>query len=48
MALALLDLSKPHIEIVNITSLNDSTTRVIWKVNGCHTINEARALFSLP
>lgn len=45
MALALLDLSKPHIEIVNITSLNDSTTRVIWKVNGCHTINEARARF---
>ena len=45
MALALLDLSKPHIEIVNITSLNDTTTRVTWKVNGCHTINEARARF---
>ena len=47
-ALALLDLSQPHIEIVNITSLNDTTTRVLWRVNGCHTINEARARYFLP
>lgn len=48
IALALLDLSQPHIEIVNITSLNETTTRVLWRVNGCHTINEARARYFLP
>ena len=41
-------MSKPHIEILNISSLNESTTRVTWKVNGCHTINEARARYFLP
>jgi hypothetical protein len=46
IALAMLDMSKPHIEIVNITN-DEALASVTWRVNGCHTIDEARARFYL-
>jgi hypothetical protein len=48
IALAMIDLSQPHIEIVNITSFNESMSQVTWRVNGCHTIDEARVRYFLP
>lgn len=47
IALALMDMSRPHIEIVSIKEVNESTTRLTWKVNGCHTIDEARLYYYL-
>jgi hypothetical protein len=48
IALALLDLSQPHVRVINITNINEDTERVFWVVDGCHRIDEARARFSLP
>lgn len=45
LALALIDLSLPTIEIVEQTETND-LLEITWRVNGCHTLNEARAIIN--
>jgi len=46
LALALIDLSKPSIEIVSYSSSDESGEKITvkWRVNGCHTLEEAYAL----
>lgn len=42
LAMSLIEISKPYIEVESITNINDYEIEVIWKVNGCYQINEAR------
>ena len=45
IALALIKMSKPYIEIVSVKDVEDELQEVKWRVAGCHTIDEARARF---
>jgi hypothetical protein len=44
LALTILEMSKPYIEIVSYIEKADNKVEIKWRVNGCYTINEARAL----
>lgn len=44
LALATIDLSRPYIQIVDYQNLANDKVEVTWQVNGCHTLNEARAI----
>lgn len=45
LALALIDLTLPTIEIVSSTTEGDSVD-ITWRVNGCYALNEARAIIN--
>lgn len=44
IALALLDMVLPQIEVVEVKAINETSQRVTWRVNGCHSINQAHVL----
>ncbi|CDW79494.1 zinc carboxypeptidase family protein [Stylonychia lemnae] len=46
LALAIIDLSKPYIDIVSYKELENNQVELIWKVNGCHTLNQARTIIN--
>ena len=46
LALSFIELSKPYIEIVNFTEVNEHEVEITWKVNGCHTLNEAKVIIN--
>ena len=39
-------MSKPYIDIVRFEEKSNDKVIITWRVNGCYTLNEARAIIN--
>jgi len=42
IAMTIIEMSKPYIEVVSYVEKDDEKIEITWRVNGCFTLNEAR------
>jgi hypothetical protein len=46
LSLAFLEITKPYIDIISYKDKGNDKIEIKWRVNGCYTLNEVRAVIN--
>lgn len=44
--MTVIEMSKPYIDVVSYIEKGNEKVEIIWRVNGCYTLNEARVIIN--